>query len=508
MADRLVVNAKFADTYAKKKREEELTRYKQADLEALGLLSDDSESEDESGRQLSKSKNRRIDEVVAMIERKDPRIYDESFRAFKAKTSGAAGGGSSSSSSDGDSDGSSEEEVRGARKQKPMYIRDHLRNVVVHGAMEDNAAATMPSTGPSYPEQQSELKQAFAAAADANSGSDESSASDGSGSGDDLFTVRSKPSAAAAAAVSSRAKPASGRAPPRPYASSSADGDGDGKPKESDPAFLKRFMNSFAWREMGGDFGGEAEDSVEDVEVDAAEAFEAQYNHRYDDGSGAFNHEAVGKGGIVGHVRTVEGSVRRVSGKREKRGRQREEKKSRKEEKKRAKLQELKRLKNLKRRDIMRKLKEIEAVAGSGVHGGLIEGNVDLEGEWDPAAHDAAMSKLFSGVYDEGDDDWAPEGAPPAAQLAAAMESTAAANEVAEEVEVEEAYAEEAASSSAAVPPPPPKRSTSASRRRRTPSSIGNSNSTTRTSSVVTSRLASNTAPFPGTITGCRRRRF
>ena len=378
----MVVNAKFADTYAKKKREEELTRYKQADLEALGLLSDDSESEDESGRQLSKSKNRRIDEVVAMIERKDPRIYDASFRAFKAKKSGAAGGDSSSSDDD-DSDGSSEDEVRGARKQKPMYIRDHLRNVVVHGAMDENEAV-VPSTGPSYPEQQSELKQAFAAAADAHSGSsDESSASDGSGSDDDLFTMRSKPSAAAAAAVSGRAKPASGRAPPRPYASSSADGgDGDGKPKESDPAFLKRFMNSFAWREMGGEFGGEAEDSVEDVEVDAAEAFEAQYNHRFNDGTSAFNHEAVGKGGIVGHVRTVEGSVRRVSGKREKRGRQREEKKSRKEEKKRAKLQELKRLKNLKRRDIMRKLKEIEDVAGSGVHSGLLEGNVDLEGEW------------------------------------------------------------------------------------------------------------------------------
>jgi len=70
----LTVNSSFAAGYEKRKRAEELTRYKQSDLEALGLLSDDSaSSEDEDGQELSRRKSKRIDEVVAMIERKDLR---------------------------------------------------------------------------------------------------------------------------------------------------------------------------------------------------------------------------------------------------------------------------------------------------------------------------------------------------------------------------------------------------------------------------------------------------
>ena len=425
----LTVNSSFAAGYEKRKRAEELTRYKQSDLEALGLLSDDSaSSEDEDGQELSRRKSKRIDEVVAMIERKDPRIYDKNFRAFAKpgakSTSGGGTGGSNSDSSDS-SDGSSEEEVRGKRKAKPMYLRDHQRHMVMGGAMaeeEDEARASKAAS--SYPEQQQEAKAAFAAAVanDGGSGSGSSDSSDndaeGSGSDDDLFTVKSGSGRTAAPAAAAAAAP-----PRRRTAEASAsavghndDDDAANAPKESDPEFLKRFMSSFAWRSMGGDFGAGGEDGEEEMDdvgghdevVDTADAFEHAYNQRFSDGSGAFHHDEQGNGKIEGHMRAAEGSVRRISGKREKRSRQRAEKRQRKEELKRAKLQELKRLKNMKRREIMRKLKEIGDVSGHTASG--VAQGVDLEAEFDPAEHERQMNAIFGASYYDDEDDFVPEG--------------------------------------------------------------------------------------------------
>jgi protein KRI1 len=122
--------------------------------------------------------------------------------------------------------------------------------------------------------------------------------------------------------------------------------------------------------------------------LDATDDFERQYNFRFEEDGGSGSR-------IVGHSRHVEGSLRR---KKDKRKRDRAARKERKELEKRKKREELKRLKNLKRKEIEAKLREIEQIAGSGSGAAELEA-LDLEGEWDPEAHDAQMRAAFNDDY-------------------------------------------------------------------------------------------------------------
>jgi protein KRI1 len=108
----------------------------------------------------------------------------------------------------------------------------------------------------------------------------------------------------------------------------------------------------------------------------------------------------------VSHPREVEGSVRRKDSKR---AAQREAKKARKAAEKARRDEQVKRLKNLKKKEIENKLMQLQASAGldnehgnsdgnGGSGGGDDDGGAaaaaafardDLEDDWDPAAHDA-----------------------------------------------------------------------------------------------------------------------
>ncbi|SAM84125.1 related to KRI1-KRRI-Interacting protein 1 [Ustilago bromivora] len=132
----------------------------------------------------------------------------------------------------------------------------------------------------------------------------------------------------------------------------------------------------------------ESDDSDFDEKADA---FETAYNFRFEQGPESLTNPT--------YSRTPKDSARREDNTRK---RKREERAARKEKEKRLKMQELSRLKNLKRQEIVDKLKKLREVTGSSA---VELENLDLEREFDPDAHDEAMQKAFGDAYYEGEDE-------------------------------------------------------------------------------------------------------
>ena len=134
---------------------------------------------------------------------------------------------------------------------------------------------------------------------------------------------------------------------------------------------------------------GEPDDEEEDFE-DRADDFERKHNFRY---------EEEGAATLAGHPRHDPSSVRRQA--QLSRGREREEaKKARKAEARAQKEAELKRLKNLKKQEILERLRAIEHVTG----GAAALTEVDLSGDFDPEAWDKRMAEVFNEDYYEAED--------------------------------------------------------------------------------------------------------
>ncbi|KAI3487773.1 hypothetical protein L1887_48254 [Cichorium endivia] len=169
--------------------------------------------------------------------------------------------------------------------------------------------------------------------------------------------------------------------------SKSTDATGDDK-QDNDEAAGDGATSSNAY---GRDWEAEAAELESEASFDSmADAFETAYNFRFEQGAESLT--------IPTYSRTPKDSARRTDNTRK---RKREERAERKEEEKRQKMQELARLKNLKRQEIVDKLKKLREVTGSSVED--LQG-LDLEGDFDPDAHDKAMQKAFGDGYYEGED--------------------------------------------------------------------------------------------------------
>lgn len=118
-------------------------------------------------------------------------------------------------------------------------------------------------------------------------------------------------------------------------------------------------------------------------EFEKAEEFETKYNFRFEEAEG---------NEITTHARDagIDKSVRKTD---ESRKVARQAVKDRKAALKLERAEELKRLKNLKRQEILDKLAQIRTVAGA-TEDFDFDG-VDLEGEYDPDAHASSMAKVF-----------------------------------------------------------------------------------------------------------------
>jgi protein KRI1 len=148
---------------------------------------------------------------------------------------------------------------------------------------------------------------------------------------------------------------------------------------EDGEAFLAKYLLNRGWLDPSTSHPDLYEDNSE--EEDRAEQFETAYNFRF---------EAPGAGEVTTHARILS-TTRRGD---EKRKRERERKKAARDEEKRKEIEEIARLRNLKRMEIEERVQRVESVAGAG---GWTER--DLEGDFDPEEWDTRMQGVFDDEY-------------------------------------------------------------------------------------------------------------
>jgi protein KRI1 len=148
---------------------------------------------------------------------------------------------------------------------------------------------------------------------------------------------------------------------------------------EDGEQFLAKYLLNRGWLDLTTPIPELYEDASSDEE--RADTFETQYNFRF---------EAPGAAEVTTHARTLS-TTRRGE---EKRKRERERKKLAREEEKRKEVEEIARLRNLKRMEIEERIKRVEGIAGAS---GWTER--DLEGDFDPEEWDQRMQGVFDEQY-------------------------------------------------------------------------------------------------------------
>jgi protein KRI1 len=134
-------------------------------------------------------------------------------------------------------------------------------------------------------------------------------------------------------------------------------------------------------------------ESEDEEFMERLDEFETKYNFRFEEEGGHT---------VSSHARRIDDSVRVKESKRKK---ERERKSERKEEERKQKLVELQRLKKAKKKEIEKRLREIELATGNA--GGLDADNRGeyLDKDFDPERHDAEMSLLLGEDYYEQPDE-------------------------------------------------------------------------------------------------------
>ena len=312
-------------------------------------------------------------------------------------------------------DDEDEEGDGGAKGKKQREKKLTLRAVAARDALAtaDGEASESDATGtgsgsdasgrrggsPTYVQEQASIKRAFlAAAADAAAGSGSEGESEGGASDADSDAPAPGFGGGVLKRAAPRRPPAAADVAPRLLDAAFA-----GAATDPGDAFLKDYIGRRVWAAPGGASssdggeGGDGGDDNPDTDEDAAfmaaaDTFEERYNFRFEEPGGAT---------LATHPRDVAG-VRRAESRR---AAQRAAREARRAEAKAREDAEVRRLKSLKRREIDERLAAARAAAGV-ARGGALDALV-ADGEFDPAAHDAAMEAAFGGeYYDASDSDF------------------------------------------------------------------------------------------------------
>lgn len=429
----LTINKRYEQSFNERKQRQELGR-----LAELGLLKGDAEkkaaetdeSEDDAGERLTAGLDKQIEATIRAIRSKDPSIYDPSKAFFTQSGDNEAAEEKKNEDDDEDEDVRLDIQQKSSTsrsKKSKMTAKDVLREQLVAAAErgetdafaedaedDDNDVHLRPTgrrtvddgdraaNSRIYDDEQAELRRAFLETAKksvTNDGED-----DGEDGGGALLKVRRK-------TIEEERVEAEAVVRDREELRKKLKAKGGGVAMHADElqdpeGFLNAMMKSRAWKAIedenadddddDGDGQGKfsthaVNDSEDDEEVWKAEDFEAQYNFRFEEQGGA-KIQTYARGAAAAD------SLRRTETKRKD---DRQRKKERKDEERAEKEAETRRLMNLKRAEIKSRISKIRDVAGEDMDMAKLAEVVgdDLDGDFDPEAHDRMMSQLFGDEY-------------------------------------------------------------------------------------------------------------
>nr|XP_022902585.1 protein KRI1 homolog [Onthophagus taurus] len=375
------VNNEYAKNYNNWRQKEELnklkTKYGESALELSDEENSSSSDEDEDGALLTEEFEKDFYATLASLKKKDPKIYDGNIKFFKELPEG------------------SKPKFKKA-KDEPMFIKDYERKLLLEkgGNLSDDEDENAKNRkSPTYIEEQKKLID------DLKKGLKNVDEDD-----DDTFKVRDKTKDELQKEDEDYKQWLLGQKEEiddqetqtnlKPLKDFWSDPKLDKNEKFlRDYILNKRFLETDdknyipSYEEIIHDSDeGLSED---EKEVDRQDEFEHKYNYRFEEPDDEF---------IKRYPRTMENSVRKKDDKRKVK---RAEVKERKQKEKQQKMEDIRKLKELKRKEIEEKIQQLKEITGNT---DIDFNDDDIDGDFDPEAHDKRMHNLFNDEFYQGEE--------------------------------------------------------------------------------------------------------
>lgn len=380
---KIQIDHEFAKRYEYNKKREDLQRYEELKKNGrVGVSGSDSEdssfSDEELSIEPSKNKDLEFFDALIKVKNKDPILKDKDAKLFHSD---------SESKSENESDIGNDRAKRGTgdgrKGKKPMYLKDVISKQLIEAGPEfdDEDDDQMVRKGKNngnkvktYNEEQEEFtRDILKAIEEGNNHAEE----DGY-----FFKVKEGDSGEVEEEESE-------------IGNKLDEYFGEDEKLDTDTMFLKDYIRKQMWLDDGRSNdagGGEIEFSDDEDEIERQEDYEREFNFRFEENAGDR---------VMGHSRRVEGSVRKKENSRKL---QRDRKDERIAQAEFERKEELKYLKNLKKKEINEKLQKIREVSGIGKSEKSLLDEDYLEEEFDPEEYDRKMGEAFDDEYYKAED--------------------------------------------------------------------------------------------------------
>ncbi|EXC23014.1 hypothetical protein L484_001209 [Morus notabilis] len=378
---KIEIDKEFARRYEHNKKREDLQRYDE--LKKRGLIprrvrgeeddkgdenSEESSSSDDDDGDVSVHSKKDLEffEALIKIRKQDPSLKSKDVKLFDSE-------------SDSDDDGGNNaEEEKKKKKKKAMYLKDVVaKHLIEEGPELCDKNEKRNRKNLAYNEEQEEIRKAFLEAVEENEEEED---------GDDLLRMKEKDESDEEESDEELHK----------KLDEYFGGSRSGEPDEN-ADFLKEYFMNKMWIDKHDDKGargiGVGDEELEMLSEDEKEIEkQEEYEYRFQENSGDQ---------ILGHSREVEGTVRKkVKARKE----QRKHKEERMEIARLEREEELRHLKNLKKKEMDERVKKIMESAGIQEDEIVPLSAKELEEEFDPEEYDRMMKKAFGDKYYDAED--------------------------------------------------------------------------------------------------------